>query len=78
MLSSVDLNLERILFLTALMLFFGAGFLCTLIILIINSIRKKHKNGWYYALLFLVSGSIAVILGAFYLYTLIERAAANT
>lgn len=75
MLSSVDLNLERILFLTALMLFFGAGFLCALIILIINSIRKKHKNSWYYALLFLVSGSIAVILGAFYLYTLIERGA---
>ncbi len=77
MLSSVDLNLERLLFLTALMLFLGAGFSCTLIIFIINSIRKKHKNGWYYILLFLVSGSIAVVLGAFYFYTLIEQAASG-
>ncbi len=60
MLSSADLHLERALFLTALMIFFGAGFLCTLIVFIMNSIRKKSKKGLYYLFLFLISG-IAVL-----------------
>ncbi|KPE49613.1 hypothetical protein [Chryseobacterium indologenes] len=78
MLSSVDLNLERALFLAVLILFSGAGFSCTLIIFMINSIRKKHKNGWYYIFLFLVSGIIALILAASYFYITLERAGFNT
>lgn len=66
MLSSADLNLERALFLVVLMIFFGAGFFCTLLAFIINSIQKKNKKGLYYAFLFLISGIIAVILAAFY------------
>ncbi|AZB11486.1 hypothetical protein EG344_22935 [Chryseobacterium sp. G0162] len=68
MLSSVDLHLERLLLITVLTLFFGAGFLCTLIIFIINSIRKKNKKPLYYFLLFLISGIIAIGLAAFYFY----------
>lgn len=64
MLSSADLHLERALFLVALMIFFGAGVLCTLIIFIMNSIRKKNKNGQYYLVVFLISGIIVVSLAA--------------
>ncbi|KAA2223173.1 hypothetical protein FW780_02915 [Chryseobacterium sediminis] len=66
MLSSADLHLERALFLVVLILFFGTGFLCTLITFIMNSIRKKNKRGRYYILLFLISGTIGVALAAFY------------
>ena len=44
MLSSADLHLERALVLTALALFLGAGISFTLIIFIINSIRKNIKG----------------------------------
>lgn len=71
MLSSADLHLERALFLAVLILFFGTGFLCTLIIFIINSILKKNKTGRYYILGFLISGLIGVVLTAFYCYMIL-------
>lgn len=71
MLSSADLHLERALFLAVLILFFGTGFLCTLIVFIINSIRKKNKSGRYYLLIFIISGLIGVILTAFYCYMIL-------
>lgn len=70
MLSSADLHLERALFLVVLILFFGTGFLCTLITFIMNWIRKKNKRGRYYILLFLISGTIGVALAAFYFYVI--------
>ncbi|TZF98496.1 hypothetical protein FW781_00790 (plasmid) [Chryseobacterium panacisoli] len=66
MLSSADLHLERALFLAVLIVFFGTGFLCMLTTFIINLIRKKNKSGWYYMLLFLISGTVGVALAAFY------------
>lgn len=71
MLSSADLHLERALFLAVLILFFGTGFLCTLIVFIINSIRKKNKSGRYYLLIFIISGLIGVVLTAFYCYMIL-------
>ncbi|AZA76374.1 hypothetical protein EG347_01945 [Chryseobacterium sp. G0186] len=65
MLSSADLQIERALFLSALIIFFGVGFSCTLIIFIINSIRKKPKNALYYVFSFLISGTIVLALAAF-------------
>ncbi|GEJ47433.1 hypothetical protein [Chryseobacterium sp. ON_d1] len=77
MLSSADLHLERALFLAVLILFFGTGFLCTLIALIINSIRKKNKSGRYYILLFLISGAIGVASAAFYFYVILFEQVGN-
>lgn len=71
MLSSADLHLERALFLAVLILFFGTGFLYTLIVFIINSIRKKNKSGRYYLLIFIISGLIGVVLTAFYCYMIL-------
>ncbi|MDR6369906.1 TctA family transporter [Chryseobacterium bernardetii] len=71
MLSSADLHLERALFLAVLIIFFGAGFLCTLISFIINFIQKKDKKGVYYLLIFLISGLIGVVLTAFYCYMIL-------
>lgn len=73
MLSSADLHLERALILTALILFFGAGFSCTLIIFIINAVRKKHKKALYYVLSFLISGIIAVVLAALSFFAYFDR-----
>ncbi|AJW62113.1 hypothetical protein VO54_00626 [Elizabethkingia miricola] len=70
MLSSADLHLERALIITALALFFGAGLSYTLIIFIINSIRKKHQKVLYYVLSFLISGIIVVVLTALYFYNI--------
>lgn len=61
MLSSADLHLEG-LFFAVLMIFFGAGFLCSLMVFIINSIGNKKEDVLYYLLLFLTSGIIALIL----------------
>lgn len=72
MLSSADF-LERALILTALTLFFGAEFSCTLIIFIINAVRKKHKKALYYVLSFLISGIIAIVLAALYFYMYFYR-----
>lgn len=77
MLSSADLHLERALFLAVLILFFGTGFLCTLIALIINSIRKKNKSGRYYILFFLISGAIGVASAAFYFYVILFEQVGN-
>ncbi|OCA78838.1 hypothetical protein BBH99_20495 [Chryseobacterium contaminans] len=66
MLSSADLHLERALFLAVLIIFFGAGLLCTIIVFIINSIRKKNKKGIYYFFLFLISGIAVLGLAAAY------------
>lgn len=77
MLSSADLHLERALFLAVLILFFGTGFLCTLIAFIINSIRKKNKSGRYYILLFLISGAIGVVSAAFYFYVILFEQVGN-
>jgi hypothetical protein len=66
MLSSADLNLERVIFITALIIFLGAGLLCTLIVYMVNSIRKKNIKGRYYFLLFLISGAVILGLVAFY------------
>lgn len=77
MLSSADLHLERALFLAVLILFFGTGFLCTLIALIINSIRKKNKSGRYYILLFLISGAIGVASAVFYFYVILFEQVGN-
>jgi len=74
MLSSADLHLERALFLAVLILFFGTGFLCTLIVFIINSIRKKNKSGRYYLLIFIISGLIGVVLTAYCYMILFEQA----
>ncbi len=71
MLSSADL--QRTLILTVLGLFFGAGFSCTLIIFIINAVRKKHKKAFYYVLSFLISGIIAVVLAVLYFYSIFYR-----
>ncbi|RXM38921.1 hypothetical protein BOQ62_14645 [Chryseobacterium sp. CH21] len=71
MLSSADLHLERALFLAVLILFFGAGILYTLIILIIHSLQKKIKTAGYYFLSFLLSGVIVVIMSILFLYTMI-------
>ncbi|HCN49497.1 MAG TPA: hypothetical protein DIT10_10450 [Chryseobacterium sp.] len=71
MLSSADLNLERALLLAVLIIFFGAGLLCTLIVFIINSIRKKRKTGLYYLFLFLISGITVLGLAVFYFCTLL-------
>lgn len=68
MLSSVDLHLERALILSALILFFGAGLSYTLIIFIVNSVRKKQRNGLYYLLSFGISGIIVLALVSFYFY----------
>ncbi|GEM_PF-651069 len=70
MLSSADLNLERALFIAVLTLFFGAGFLSTLLIFIMNAVRKKNKSTLYYFLWFLISGITAVILAGAYFYML--------
>ena len=70
MLSSADLHLERALIIAALALFFGAGLSYTLIIFIINSIRKKHQKVLYYVLSFLISGIIVVVLTALYFYNI--------
>ncbi len=67
MLSSADLHLERILLLTALTIFFGAGFSCMLIIFIINSVKKKQKSGLYYLLWFLIPGITVLALATLYL-----------
>lgn len=64
MLSSADLHLERALFLVALLIFFGAGFLCMLIAFIINSVQEKKKNGFYYFRVFLISGITILGLSA--------------
>lgn len=66
MLSSADLQIERALFLAALIIFFGVGFSCTLILFIINSIKQKPKNTPYYVFSFLISGTIVLALAAFY------------
>lgn len=66
MLSSADLNLERVIFIAALIIFLGAGLLCTLIVYMVNSIRKKNIKGRYYFLLFLISGAVILGLVAFY------------
>ncbi|KUY29945.1 hypothetical protein [Elizabethkingia ursingii] len=71
MLSSADLHLERALILTALALFLGAGTSFTLIIFIINSIRKKHKKALYYVLSFLIFGIIVVVLAALFFYNIL-------
>lgn len=68
MLSSADLHIERALFLAVLILFFGAGFLVTLITFIINSLLKKNKKARYYFFVFLISGIIGVALAMFYCY----------
>lgn len=73
MLSSADLHLERALFLATLMIFFGAGLLCTLIVFIINSVQKKKKKGLYYPLVFLVSGITVTSLAAVYFCMLFIR-----
>ncbi len=65
MLSSADLHLERALLIVALMIFFGAGFFCVLFAFIMNSIQKKNKSVRYYFFLFLISGTITLILAAF-------------
>ncbi|CAI8788435.1 hypothetical protein [Chryseobacterium sp. IT-36CA2] len=72
MLSSADLHLERALFLAVLIIFFGAGILCTLIILIIHSLQKKNKTARYYFLSFLLSGVMGLILAAFYLSVILS------
>ncbi|WP_276964239.1 hypothetical protein [Chryseobacterium sp.] len=71
MLSSADLHLERTLFLAVLIIFLGAGFLCTLITFIINFLQKKDKNGTYYLLTFIISGLVGVVLTAFYCYMIL-------
>lgn len=71
MLSSADLHLERALFFAVLTIFLGAGFLCALIIFIINSLQKKDKKAVYYLLIFLISGLIGVVLTAFYCYLIL-------
>lgn len=65
MISSIDLQLERELFLAVLMIFFGAGFLCTLITFIIHLVEKKKKKGSYYFLVFLISGITAISLAVY-------------
>lgn len=64
MLSSADLHLERALLIFALIIFFGSGFFSMLLAFIINSIQKKNKSARYYLFLFLISGTIALILTA--------------
>lgn len=71
MLSSADLHLERALFFAVLIIFFGAGFLFTLITFIINFIQKKDKKAVYYLLIFLISGLLGVVLTAFYCYMIL-------
>ena len=71
MLSSADLHLERALIIAALGLFFGAGFSYTLIVFIINSVRRKNKKTLYYVLSFLISGIIVVVLAALYFYNIL-------
>ncbi|MDN3693283.1 hypothetical protein QWZ06_13810 [Chryseobacterium tructae] len=71
MLSSADLHLERALLIVALMIFFGVGFFCMFLVFIINSIQKKNKSGHYYFFLFLISGTIALSLAAFYFSTML-------
>ena len=71
MLSSADLHLERALFFAVLIIFFGTGSLCTLIIFMINSLLKKNKTGRYYIFGFLISGLIGIVLTAFYCYMIL-------
>ncbi len=71
MLSSADLHLERALFLAVLILFFGAGFLCTLITFIFHSILKRNKRVRYYIAVFLISGITGIALAVFYCYLIL-------
>lgn len=71
MLSSADLHLERALFLAVLIIFFGAGLICTLIGFIINSLQKKNKKASYYLLLFVISGLTGIVLAVFFCYMML-------
>ena len=71
MLSSADLHLERALFLAVLIIFFGAGLMCTLIGFIINFLQKKNKKASYYILLFVISGLIGVVLAVSFCYMML-------
>lgn len=71
MLSSANLNLEGALISLALMLFFGAGTLYTIIAFIVNSIQKKAKSGWYYLISFLVSGFLVLLISVLILISLL-------
>ncbi len=71
MLSSANLNLEGALIYIALMLFFGAGILYTLIVFIVNSVQKKPKSGSYYLISFFVSGFLVLLISALILISLL-------
>ncbi|PKF76014.1 hypothetical protein CW752_01510 [Chryseobacterium sp. PMSZPI] len=73
MLSSVDLQLERLLIFSVLIIFFGVGFSGMLITFIINAVRKKQKNGLYYLLSFVIFGIIGLALATFYFYMILIK-----